>query len=254
MNETPSNTDWVSTSTSENTQIPVSVTPADIQVVSPEESPSVTPVEIPVAPENSTNAVSSLESSIQNAADTALTEAQNQVSGAQNQISATSSGPGTGVNGIDYTRATTSTQSPASPYSQVSSETGDMAMSAGLAIVSAIYGAIVILYLISQYVLSRKLRLPYPWLGLIPVLNIYNLVKIAGHHGWKVLLLLFPLVNLFYIAFSLNPAISRRTGHGILVSIGLFFLSPIVFPIIAFTYKESLTPSSGGETVTPATL
>jgi hypothetical protein len=100
-----------------------------------------------------------------------------------------------------------------------------------------IYFAIILLSLVSQYVLSRKLKLDYPWLGLIPVVNIYNLIKIAGHHGWKVILAIIPIVNFFYIAFSLNPAISRRTGHGVWTSVGLFFLFPIVFPYIAFTYK-----------------
>jgi hypothetical protein len=100
-----------------------------------------------------------------------------------------------------------------------------------------IYLAVTILTLVSQYVLSRKLKLEYPWLGLIPVANLYNLVKIAGQEGWKVILAIIPLVNFIYLAFILLPAISRRTGHGLGVSIGLFFLFPIVFPIIAFTYK-----------------
>jgi Family of unknown function (DUF5684) len=116
-------------------------------------------------------------------------------------------------------------------------ETSSNALEGIGAVFGIMYMAVILLMLVSQYVLSRKLKLEYSWLALIPVVNVYNLVKIAGHAGWKVILAIVPLVNFFYIAFSLNPAIARRTGHGLGASIGLFFLYPIVFPIIAFTYK-----------------
>jgi Family of unknown function (DUF5684) len=198
----------------------------------------MTTTEAPAAP----GSISSLESSIQSAADAALADAQTQ-------------GPGTTSGAIESTGtiSMSSTQNSFSQYQNSLSGTETAWMGVG----AFIYFAIILISLVSQYVLSRKLKLDYPWLGLIPVVNVYNLIKIAGHDGWKVILAIIPIVNFFYIAFSLNPAISRRTGHGVWTSVGLFFLFPIVFPYIAFTYKgadEIAAPVSPTAPATPATF
>lgn len=130
-----------------------------------------------------TGSISSLESSIQSAADTALADAQT-------QAPATTSG----------TTASMSTMSVNSSRDYMSNTPYSGSESIGATIAGLIYVAVILLGLISQYVLSRKLKLEYPWLGLIPVVNIYNLVKIAGHDGWKIILLFIPIVNLFYWA------------------------------------------------------
>ena len=98
--------------------------------------------------------------------------------------------------------------------------------------------AFYIAVLVGQYVLSRKLDVKYPWLGLIPLTNIYNLVKISGRAGWETILLFIPLVNLFYWIFATLPGICKRTGHGFGMWVGLFFLFPVFLLIIAFGTKN----------------
>jgi Family of unknown function (DUF5684) len=48
----------------------------------------------------------------------------------------------------------------------------------------------------------------------IPVLNVFNLVKIAGLSYWWILGLLVPLWNI-YVVIKIYHGISKGTGHGV---------------------------------------
>ena len=77
------------------------------------------------------------------------------------------------------------------------------------------------------------------WLVLIPIVNLYTLLKIAGRPGWWLVLLLIPLVNLIIsilVALDLAKSFGKGAGFGL----GLAFLGPIFYPILGFgsaTYK-----------------
>jgi uncharacterized membrane protein YhaH (DUF805 family) len=77
------------------------------------------------------------------------------------------------------------------------------------------------------------------WLVLIPIVNVYTLLKIAGRPGWWLILFIIPLVNLI-ISILVSMDIAKSFGKGAGFGLGLAFLSPIFYPILGFgdaTYK-----------------
>lgn len=80
------------------------------------------------------------------------------------------------------------------------------------------------------------------WLSLIPIVNAFVLVKIAGFSAWMGLLYLIPIVNIvFHIIVSLR--IGRGFGQGAAFSIFLLWLlTAIGYLILGFgsaTYDKS---------------
>jgi len=71
------------------------------------------------------------------------------------------------------------------------------------------------------------------WGVLIPIYNIYLMVKIAGRPGWWLLLLLIPLVN-FVIGVILNFDIAKKFGKGVGFAIGLLLFPFVFFAILGF--------------------
>jgi hypothetical protein len=75
------------------------------------------------------------------------------------------------------------------------------------------------------------------WQCLIPLWNVFVLVKISGKPWWWFLLLFIPVVNLIvYILVFI--ALAARFNRGALFGLGLFFLGFIFFPILAFGKAE----------------
>jgi hypothetical protein len=71
------------------------------------------------------------------------------------------------------------------------------------------------------------------WQCLIPLWNMFVLVKISGKPWWWFLLLFVPVVNLIvYILVFITLA--ARFNKGVLFGLGLSFLGFIFFPILAF--------------------
>jgi hypothetical protein len=86
------------------------------------------------------------------------------------------------------------------------------------------------------------------WGCVIPIYNLYCLVKIAGKPGWWFLLHFVPLVNIV-IAVLVALGISRNFGKGDLFALGLFFLPFIFYPILGFggaTYGPTMPPVVSG--------
>jgi hypothetical protein len=71
------------------------------------------------------------------------------------------------------------------------------------------------------------------WAALIPIYNIYVLVKIAGRPGWWVILYFIPIVSLV-IAIIIGVDVARNFGRGSGFGVGLALLAPIFFPILGF--------------------
>ncbi len=83
----------------------------------------------------------------------------------------------------------------------------------------------------------------YPgWLAIIPIVNVFVLVKIAGFSAWLGLLYIIPIVNIiFYIIVVLR--VGKGFGKGAVFSIFLLWIfSAIGFLILGFgssTYSKS---------------
>jgi hypothetical protein len=93
--------------------------------------------------------------------------------------------------------------------------------------------AIIALMIASIWKVFTKAGRP-GWAALIPIYNIYLICKIAGRPGWWVLLYAVPVVSLviaILVAIDLAKAFGKGPGFGI----GLAFLAPIFYPILAFS-------------------
>lgn len=79
------------------------------------------------------------------------------------------------------------------------------------------------------------------WAAIIPIYNVYVMLKIVGKPGWWLLLFLIPFVN-FVIAIIVMHNLSLRFGRGVGTTLGLIFLGFIFVPILALgsaKYKAS---------------
>ena len=76
---------------------------------------------------------------------------------------------------------------------------------------------------------------------MIPIYNIYTLVKIADGNGWKFLLFLIPIVNIIYYII-LVFRLAKSYGKGIGFGLGLLFLSTIFMLILAFGKAQYVGP------------
>ncbi len=72
------------------------------------------------------------------------------------------------------------------------------------------------------------------WAAIIPIYNIYTLVKIGGFSGWFVLLYLIPIVNVV-ISIVVALGVAKNFGKsGVFGFIGLWLFSLIGYLILAF--------------------
>lgn len=71
------------------------------------------------------------------------------------------------------------------------------------------------------------------WACIIPIYNIYVMMKVAGKPGWWLILLFIPIVNIV-IAILVAIAIAENFGKSVGFAIGLILLPIIFYPILAF--------------------
>ena len=84
------------------------------------------------------------------------------------------------------------------------------------------------------------------WACIIPIYNTIVLLDIAGKPIWWLLLLLIPFVNLVAWVMVLHN-VSKNFGHDVGFTLGLIFLSPIFWLILAwgdsqYQAQETRTP------------
>jgi hypothetical protein len=72
------------------------------------------------------------------------------------------------------------------------------------------------------------------WAAFVPIYNLVVLLEIAGRPAWWVLFTPVPVVNLV-LGARLGVALADRFGRGRLFGLGLFFLGPLFFPLLAFS-------------------
>ncbi|RYY88027.1 MAG: hypothetical protein EOO15_10155 [Chitinophagaceae bacterium] len=72
------------------------------------------------------------------------------------------------------------------------------------------------------------------WAAIIPIYNMYVLLKIAGKPGWWLLMFFIPLVNYIFIIWMWNM-VSKSFGKDEGFTVGLVLLSPVFMPILGFS-------------------
>jgi hypothetical protein len=81
------------------------------------------------------------------------------------------------------------------------------------------------------------------WKAIIPIYNLYVLLKIVGRPGWWLILFLVPIVN-FIVAIVLNVDLAKSFGKGIGYGLGLTFLGIIFYPLLGFGDAEYQGPAA----------
>ncbi len=71
------------------------------------------------------------------------------------------------------------------------------------------------------------------WACLIPLYNIYIMLKIGGKPGWWLLMYFIPVANLIFAIWAINM-ISKSFGKDEGFTVGLIFLGFIFWPILGF--------------------
>ena len=71
------------------------------------------------------------------------------------------------------------------------------------------------------------------WEGIVPFYNLYVLCQELYGQGWKLLLFLVPLYNI-YFHFKLNIDLARRFHQGVGFGIGLALLNVVFVPLLGF--------------------
>jgi hypothetical protein len=93
--------------------------------------------------------------------------------------------------------------------------------------------SVIIIFLIAAlWKVFRKAGQP-GWAAIIPIYNLYILLKIANKPGWWLLLFIIPVVNLvmaIIVWIEVAKAFGKSAGYGL----GLAFLGIIFLPMLGF--------------------
>ena len=104
-----------------------------------------------------------------------------------------------------------------------------------------IYIAILVLYIASIWTIFNKAGQP-GWACIIPIYNIIVYLRVVGKPWWWLFLFMIPYVNLIWVIWALNM-LSKSFGKSEGFTVGLFFLSFIFLPILAFGDNKYLGPA-----------
>jgi len=85
------------------------------------------------------------------------------------------------------------------------------------------------------------------WAGIIPIYNLYVLVKVSGNAWYWFALFFVPVIN-FFATLKVSIDIAGKFNKGILFGLGLTFLSFIFYPLLGFggyQYNDATTSTGG---------
>lgn len=71
------------------------------------------------------------------------------------------------------------------------------------------------------------------WKAIIPIYNLYVMLRIGENAWWWLVLLLIPIVNV-YALYKIHAGVARAFGRGIGFGLGLTFLGVLFFPLLGF--------------------
>jgi len=103
-----------------------------------------------------------------------------------------------------------------------------------------LYFAFVVFMIASQWKVYTKAGQP-GWACLIPIYNVYILLKIGGKPGWWLLMFLVPLANIVFAIWTINM-VSKSFGKDEGFTVGLILLPFIFYPILGFGSASYLGP------------
>lgn len=95
-----------------------------------------------------------------------------------------------------------------------------------------VYLAVVIVAIAGTWKTFEKAGEP-GWGAIIPIYNVYLMLKIGGNPGWYLVLLFIPIANIV-VAAKMMIDVAKSFGKGIGYGLGLWFLGFIFFPLLGF--------------------
>lgn len=103
-----------------------------------------------------------------------------------------------------------------------------------------IYLAVIVLMIASMWKVYVKAGQP-GWAAIVPIYNMYIMLKIAGKPGWWLVLMFVPIVNLVVSIIALL-ALAKAFGKGGGFVVGLILLPFVFWPILAFDGSTYTAP------------
>ncbi|RYZ21242.1 MAG: hypothetical protein EOO16_13845 [Chitinophagaceae bacterium] len=100
--------------------------------------------------------------------------------------------------------------------------------------------ALVVFFIAAMWRVFQKAEQP-GWAAIVPIYNMYVLLKIAGKPGWWLILLFIPLVNYVFLIWTYNM-ISKSFGKDEGFTAGMVLLGPVFWPILGFGEARYLGP------------
>jgi hypothetical protein len=114
-------------------------------------------------------------------------------------------------------------------------EGGVIAAAFGL-VFMLIWLAVVVVMIASLWRVFTKAGEP-GWAAIVPIYNLVVVLKLAGKPLWWIVLFLIPLVNFVMLVLT-TIGLAQNFGKGAGFGLGLAFLAPIFYPILAFGDAE----------------
>ena len=109
-----------------------------------------------------------------------------------------------------------------------------------MAFIIIIYIAIIVFFAASMWKIYEKAGRP-GWEAIVPIYNIYILLKIVGKPGWWLILYLIPIVNIVFAIWTANM-LSKSFGKDEGFTIGLILLGIVFYPLLGFGDAKYLGP------------
>src|SRR3989344_1873252 len=116
-----------------------------------------------------------------------------------------------------------------------------------LAVFFIVWLAFAILMIASAWRVYTKAGQP-GWAAIIPIYNVIVLLEIVERPIWWIIFMFIPIANIV-VAIILAHRLAVVFGHGVGFTLGLMFLSPIFYPILAF--GKSVYQPAGTSPVVP---
>jgi len=103
-----------------------------------------------------------------------------------------------------------------------------------------IWLAVVVFLIAAQWKIYEKAGHP-GWAAIIPIYNIYILLKIVGKPTWWLIMFLIPVANVIFLIWMINM-LSKSFGKDEGFTIGLILLGIVFYPILGFGEATYLGP------------